>query len=474
MKIKILALSFIFIITVSLISNSFYFAFLSLVLTWIIYQLLLSDHIFYNPKYDQYYTLSSNPETLYITDNKLVIPNIIQDSNYLIYLNINSYATGYFIDPYITIKCGKYEITQFFERASKGMRYINISPLIDSLEETSLEVHFSTKFCSIDKSCTLHAFNKSEIHTQKLIVIAPHADDAEIAAFGLYSKTDSHIVTLTAGEVEPKTFSHFSSNQDEASKLKGLVRAWDSLTVPVWGNQPYSNAINLGYFCMQLEKMKKSPDNAFQSLSTSVSDTRFFRKFNTHSLVSNQDGVPSWNNMVQDLTELIDQIKPTAIVTPHELLDSHPDHKHATIALREALHKADHKPGHLLLYTNHLSSTDMHPFGPAHSIMSLPPSPAMSNLAIEGIFSVTLSKEDQLAKAVALEMMHDLRRPIKIKKKLRLLLQSLLINRKQPSYGDDPYFRKAIRNNEFFIVETLNDVKPLCNIQESNIPRKIR
>ena len=156
------------------------------------------------------------------------------------------------------------------------------------------------------------------------MVVAPHADDAEIAAFGLYRNKNSHIVTVTAGEVEPDTFKHFSSNSKIASRLKGLVRSWDSLTVPVWGNQPFSNSIQLGYFCKQLPAMEKSPLLPVLSQTSEVTDTRVFRQFNAFKLSSDKNGLPTWDNLVQDFVELINRIKPTTIITPHERLDFTP------------------------------------------------------------------------------------------------------------------------------------------------------
>ncbi len=39
------------------------------------------------------------------------------------------------------------------------------------------------------------------------MMLAPHADDAELAAFGLYSRADNvSIVTLTQGEIEAEHY----------------------------------------------------------------------------------------------------------------------------------------------------------------------------------------------------------------------------------------------------------------------------
>jgi hypothetical protein len=58
--------------------------------------------------------------------------------------------------------------------------------------------------------------------------------------------------------------------------------------------------------------------------------------------------------------------------------------------------------------------------------------------------------EAQQDKLMALFMQHDLLIPCNLKKKLRHLLQAWFIKRPRNRYGDDEYFRKAIRANEIF------------------------
>ena len=102
-----------------------------------------------------------------------------------------------------------------------------------------------------------------------------------------------------------------------------------------------------------------------------------------------------------------------------------------------------------LYYANHLRDTDMHPFGPAGTLCSLPP--LVNNaVELEGVFSYTLSDADQTDKILSVEMNHDLRRSVRLKKWLRKRLQKKLIGRYQPDYGEDEYLRRAVRVNEVF------------------------
>ena len=425
----------------------------AIAIIWIIYQAVFSDHIWYNPNDDYLYDIKSNSEKISIKNSKMTIDTPSKQSTSIIEIEVRATFLGYIFDPCVVITSGGKQISQFFERGVNGKRFLNISNLCCG--KKSITIELNTIYCSVNNSCILHSYDNLSINKDTVMVIAPHADDAEIAAFGLYSCTKSHIVTLTAGEVEPETFKHFSTHSEKASRLKGLVRSWDSLAIPVWGNQPFTHSTQLGYFCKQLARMKEDPNHPVQSLKSSIDDTRTFRVFNTTTLTSDQSGKATWCNLVQDLVELIDLIKPTSIVTPHEQIDSHPDHIFATKALKEALSKTKNQPSHLLLYANHLTTTDMHPFGPAHTIASLPPSFEMTE--VDGLYSVSLDEDQQVAKAIALEMMHDLRRPIKFKKKIRTLIQHFFIRRKLTPYGDDPFFRKSVRCNELFFIESIHN-----------------
>ena len=427
----------------------------SAIFSWLIYQIVFSDHIFYSPRKNYLYDIhSSERSESSIKDHRVTLDIPTGKSSLLLEFQVSSSILGYVFDPYITYVSEGKKIKQYFERGVRGQRYLNISSLCNR-DVSKVLLEFRPSFCSLSDSCMLHSFDNNSVNTDSIMVIAPHADDAEIASFGLYSQTNSHIITVTAGEIEPETFKHFNTDPEKASRIKGLVRSWDSLAVPVWGNQPYSHSIQLGYFCKQLSRMKDTPDVPVQSLTSKTDDIRTYRVFNGHSLSlsSDVDGKATWNNLVQDLTELIDYIKPTSIITPHDQIDAHPDHKLSTKALKEALLKTKHNPGHLLLYANHLTATDMHPFGPAHSAVSLPPSFSMTK--INNLLSIELNKEQQVSKAIALGMMHDLRRPVSLKKKFRTMIQAIFINRKIAPYGSDPFFRKSVRSNELFIVESI-------------------
>jgi hypothetical protein len=59
-----------------------------------------------------------------------------------------------------------------------------------------------------------------------------------------------------------------------------------------------------------------------------------------------------------------------------------------------------------------------------------------------------LSLDLQRDKAMALGMMHDLQPPMPFKRRLRRLIQRLLARRVPPLYGENEFFRKAVRRHE--------------------------
>ncbi len=198
------------------------------------------------------------------------------------------------------------------------------------------------RFCTLHGAPRLWAWVNPEYSKQRVMVIAPHADDAELAAFGLYSRAEKPwIVTLTAGEIEAEHYQQMGLDPVEASRTKGRLRAWDSIAVPLWAGVPQAHCVQLGYFCLQLPAMRATPDQPVASREAELSDIRLFRQFNPFPLPADVDGLPTWNNLLADLRQLLLTARPEVIVLPHPLLDPHPDHICAQQAVVEALQGLD-------------------------------------------------------------------------------------------------------------------------------------
>lgn len=56
---------------------------------------------------------------------------------------------------------------------------------------------------------------------------------------------------------------------------------------------------------------------------------------------------------------------------------------------------------------------------------------------------------------MALQMQHDLQGPLAVKKRLRRLIQQLLLGRRWPASGENEFMRKAVRRHELFWVRQL-------------------
>jgi LmbE family N-acetylglucosaminyl deacetylase len=296
-------------------------------------------------------------------------------------------------------------------------------------------------------------FKHPDYLEKRVLVIAPHADDAELAAFGLYRHArESWLLTLTVGEVDAGHYRHRGCSAAEAAFLKGRLRAWDSVVVPRWGGVPAKNCLQLGYYCLQLPAMQAAPGQPFGSREADHCDTRTFRAHNQISLPGDSDGLPTWTNLKADFLHMLNLVKPEIIVLPHPELDPHPDHVCAYELVTEALAGADSQPEALLCYANHLHDNDLWPMGEVHSGVALPPQ--FSGAAIGRPYCLVIAESDQRDKAMALGMMHDLQMPLPLKKRLRRGLQSVLTGRRWPAYGENEFFRKAVRRHELFWVRT--------------------
>ncbi len=339
------------------------------------------------------------------------------DINKTAFLKINVETTfmSKFFYPYIELSAGDVSITQYFEHDTKGIRYINISSL---LEKGEVDLILNGKYISLDEDAVeLISFKKNNIRKQKILVVAPHPDDAEIAAYGLYSDNNqSYIITVTAGESGEFNYNEIYKNKEEHYLKKGVLRTFDSITIPMLGGIPPEHILNLGFFDGTLTDMFNDKSKVVSGAKTNISDINTFRKQNISTIANNLSGNSSWNSLVENLTYLIEEVDPDIIVTPYPALDSHPDHKFSSVALFEAIKKAGKQDGKLFLYSNHFTLysnnltilNEYFPYGKMGGTISLPPN-FDKTLYFDSIYSHSLSINKQKDKLFALEGMHDLR-----------------------------------------------------------------
>ena len=422
------------------------------VLGWVAHEAWFADHLFYSPQDDYHYTFGPDGERvgLRLEGERLVLDqplNLVGDETLVLAIKVNSRGLGRFLDPSVQLLGGEHPDQQTFERGVNGLRYLNLSEQARVLSRG--ELRLKGRYCRVQGQPELWVFRHPDYREQRVMVIAPHADDAELAAFGVYSQAkEAWVVTLTAGEIEAEHYQHMGLERAQAARLKGRLRAWDSMAVPRWAGVPEAHCAQLGYFCLQLPAMQAAPDQPIASREADLNDTRLFRQLNPFPLPGDQDGAPTWNNLLADLRTLILRARPEVIVLPHPTLDPHPDHICAQAAVFEALQGLEWQPTTVLGYANHLHDNDRWPMGNSGDGIALPPV-FDASLSLHP-YSLPLTLDQQRDKAMALGMMHDLQPRAALKRRLRRSIQVLLAGRKPSPYGDNEYFRKAVRRHELF------------------------
>ena len=416
------------------------------VLAWVAHEAWFADHLFYAPSEDYQYRFSADAEVsgVRLQDGRLLLDQPLDaDATLVLAITVKSTWLGRFFDPCVELADDR----QTFERGVNGVRYLNLSGLAPALAAGELQLR--GRHCRLLGTPRLWAWNHPDYRTQRVMVIAPHADDAELAAFGLYSQAETPwVVTLTAGEIEAEHYQQMGLGPVEASRIKGRLRAWDSIAVPRWAGVPEAHCVQLGYFCLQLPAMRATPDQPVASREAELSDIRLFRQFNPFPLPADQDGLPTWNNLLADLRQLLLTARPDVIVLPHPIIDPHPDHICAQQAVAEALQGLEWQPSIVLGYANHLHDNDRWPMGDAGTGIALPPLFDATQELHPCSLPLTLAQ--QRDKAMALGMMHDLQPAPPFKRRVRRWLQRVLAGRARSPYGENEFFRKAVRRHELF------------------------
>ncbi|RBQ29848.1 PIG-L family deacetylase [Aliarcobacter vitoriensis] len=396
---------------------------------------------FKNPKY---FDLSSPIDLKEYTNNQTLI----------LKLEIKSTFFSKLFAPYVNIYSQEKTEKTFFEHSAKGVRYIDISSFVGGYK-----IILSSKNCKIvSNKVEIFDFENLDIKNKKVLIISPHADDAEIASFGLYSDAkESLIVTVTAGETVSNDYVLADNNRDK-SRLKGKLRVHDALTIGMLGNVSYENSIALGYFNETIKNMYKNQDNIISSKTSEISDINYFRMVNHSKIQTNPLASSKWDSLVSDFVHIINSTKIDFIVTLHPQIDSNTDHQYITLALLEAMEELACKDIKLLTSTNHLTQNEIYPYGDIFSTQALVPR-FDTTFIFKDIYSHQLSKKKQIYKFYALESMHDLREPlihIGFIRVFRAALKSLrrFINGKEKSY-----YRRSVRTNEIFYVTDYKELK---------------
>lgn len=361
--------------------------------------------------------------------------------------------------PFIEMASGGTSDRQYFRPGETGPRWLNLSFLRGAVS-AGTRVSFRTEGMRVAAGdAPLRLFANDLDLSRSLLVLAPHPDDAEIAAFGVYAFRKSTVVTVTTGNAGPRNYEAVFDDVAEMYHFKGRIRLIDSITVPWLGGIPPDRAFNMGYFDARLAEMYAKPTAVVPEMYGLNTDIGAYLKYNIGSLLPKRSRASTWANLVDDLETLLKKVNPAVIVAPHPHLDSHEDHQFATVALAEALARRRQRVK-LLLYTNH-ADRNGYPYGPAGTVMSLPP-PVAEEVLVDRVYSHPVSPDLQRQKLFALESMHDLRPSPSRSYQLAIGGDRTVAVEQlgRSSAGDVSYFRRAPRSNELFFVYDQATLRP--------------
>ena len=433
----------------------FYLIFLSI----IVYLILIftrNSRYKYKQELDYLYNLTDNLiEETVVINNKLQLKAELKNYD-SIFLKVTLSPTvfSYFLKPYIEIE----NIKHYFEYRAKGIRYINISHTKNKTIALKLK-----NIKILNKELSLYGYNNNIDLSKKILILAPHADDAEIAAFGLYKKSDN-VTILTTPAAENGACNYCDVYHNDVTKQaikKAELRAFDAICVPLLGNVPINNSLALGYFGGTLKWMSQNRDKKAISQVENINDMNQFRKVSHSNIALSSNVEPKYSDFFNDLKSVIEQGNYDIIITPHPSIDSHTDHKYTTLTLIDVLQSSNNKAD-LLLYTNHLKLSETYPIGDMNSAITLPPN--QEDFYFNSIYSFELEKDLQIDKFFALEAIHDLRdslMQISIKKAYKHFSRLL---RRRVAGKDKSYYKRAIRANELFFVVKNKNINKLMDV----------
>jgi LmbE family N-acetylglucosaminyl deacetylase len=390
-------------------------------------------------------------------DGEIRLPDVRfpRGSSAFLALDVAVSAAGQLLDPYIEFRTQAVSGRQYFERGAAGRRYLNLSPALQQSSSSPGPVRLQGRHLRWARQAELLVFEPPP-QSGSTLVLSPHPDDSELAAFGYYSGRDSWIVTITAGERSPTDLSAIVAAPAEACRWLARLRVWDSLTIPRLGGVPAQRCLNLAFPDTRLRQMRESPTARFQLGGEDGFLRASLRSANRLAAFRRAAPDSTWHELVSDLQRVINMARPTTVVCPHPLIDPHHDHVHTALALGDALRAGAHPPEAILLYVVHANEAPIYPFGDATSIVSLPPCNSADWVA-ESIYSHPLSEETRRAKYFSVEAAHDLRmygpsRPAPLRNVARAVRREILdFLTGIPSRPSD-FLRRAPRPNEVFFV----------------------
>jgi LmbE family N-acetylglucosaminyl deacetylase len=371
-------------------------------------------------------------------------------------------GAGSIADPFIEVTHAGGRYRQYFERSATGRRYLNVSPVFagrNGAGERSVTMHGHRIRWHSDASLVL--FDPPHLDEASVLVLAPHPDDAEIAAFGIYSTHRAWIATVTAGERGMSSaVGAGAGTQNAESRWGADLRVWDSLYIPAVGHVPTQRCVNLVNPDGQLKAMHSAPTRTFRIACEDALRREELRERNLWPSFRRAGAECSWPELVKEIGQLLDETMPSVVICPHPLLDSHPDHVFTAVALAEALRGGSHRPEICLMYVVHPPGTSLYPFGPADSVVSIPPGEHMQWLA-DSLYSHPVAEDTRQGKYFAVEAAHGLRvfaadGPLTVRDGLRRLRKEFKSLIGGHGLNPESFLRRSPRPNELYYLVSVD------------------
>lgn len=383
---------------------------------------------------------------------RLILEKSINGAEMTVLLRLNCRARSRRKQGHVKIHGPKQQWVQYIEAGEEGERWFNLTGIV-SLADCRLEA----VDCSLAKEGELFAFQNPDLTDGPILILSPHPDDAELAAYGLYSDhaEQSWIITVSAGEklktLKKQYIDGLDTSLDEAVLRKGDIRAWNSICTPRLAGVNPHRLFCLGYFNDMLSTLVAEPNQIHPHPSVPSLTPSRFRRWNPHRLPNDANSQHSGARLIADIKSLLELIRPTTVLVTHPELDPHRDHIAVAEALALAMQFSGFIPDRVLLYANHLRHGKHFPYGPEHSRATLPPwFDDQSRLGDWQCYSHPLDMERQRQKVVAFDSMHDLQANLRLEKRLKRWWGQVVRHNGFHYYGTHDYFQTHIKADEVF------------------------
>src|SRR5262249_17694120 len=143
-------------------------------------------------------------------------------------VEVDASIAGLLADPAVEIRTDQFHDIQHVERGAHGTRFFNISRLLKGMPDEARVSVRGHRLKWRQQNVVLHCGGECVSPADRVLVIAPHPDDAEIAAFGLYADTGATVVTITAGDASDRYVDPIRPSSRLPRREVAKIRVWDS------------------------------------------------------------------------------------------------------------------------------------------------------------------------------------------------------------------------------------------------------